>query len=140
MSAQRIKEEHCFDPTADPGHLELLRLEAEKIKILLSTQTSATLAMHFDQVVATPGLPTVTTPVDVELEVLQHKFEMLTLHLLITCRQHIWDVLASAGVSSEQVCLLTPDRSYRLMPAHVSLMSHSCLTHVSTCRWTESCQ
>ncbi|MFV8467425.1 molecular chaperone DnaK [Mycoplasma sp. 46852] len=93
---KKIKDEHSYDVTNDKMAMARLKEAAEKAKIDLSNQSTATINLPFLAVTA-------AGPLNVELELKRSEFESMSSHLLDRTRKPIEDALREAGITAKDL-------------------------------------
>ncbi|MFV8499975.1 molecular chaperone DnaK [Mycoplasma sp. VS424B] len=93
---KKIKDEHSYDVRNDKMAMARLKEAAEKAKIDLSNQSTATINLPFLAVTA-------AGPLNVELELKRSEFEAMSSHLLDRTRKPIEDALKQAGITAKDL-------------------------------------
>ncbi|MFV8401072.1 molecular chaperone DnaK [Mycoplasma sp. 2634B] len=93
---KKIKDEHSYDVRNDKMAMARLKEAAEKAKIDLSNQSTATINLPFLAVTA-------AGPLNVELELKRSEFEAMSSHLLDRTRKPIEDALREAGITAKDL-------------------------------------
>ncbi|WLP85741.1 molecular chaperone DnaK [Mycoplasma seminis] len=93
---KKIKEQYDYDVKNDKMAMARLKESAEKAKIDLSNQSTATINLPFLAVTA-------NGPLNVELELKRSEFESMTSHLLDRTRKPIEDALKEAGITAKDL-------------------------------------
>ncbi|MFV8468248.1 molecular chaperone DnaK [Mycoplasma sp. VS292A] len=93
---KKIKDEHSYDVRNDKMAMARLKEAAEKAKIDLSNQSTATINLPF---LAVTG----AGPLNVELELKRSEFEAMSSHLLDRTRKPIEDALREAGITAKDL-------------------------------------
>ncbi|MFV8418738.1 molecular chaperone DnaK [Mycoplasma sp. Sp33II] len=93
---KKIKDEHSYDVRNDKMAMARLKEAAEKAKIDLSNQSTATINLPFLAVTA-------AGPLNVELELKRSEFEAMSSHLLDRTRKPIEDALREVGITAKDL-------------------------------------
>ncbi|SJZ48646.1 molecular chaperone DnaK [Mycoplasmopsis verecunda] len=93
---KKIKDQYNYDVKSDKMAMARLKEAAEKAKIDLSNQSTATINLPFLAVTA-------NGPLSVELELKRSEFEAMTSHLLDRTRKPIEDALKEAGITAKDL-------------------------------------
>ncbi|MHA3785928.1 molecular chaperone DnaK [Mycoplasma sp. Z244C] len=93
---KKIKDQHSYDVRNDKMAMARLKEAAEKAKIDLSNQSTATINLPFLAVTA-------AGPLNVELELKRSEFEAMSSHLLDRTRKPIEDALREAGITAKDL-------------------------------------